>query len=115
MNFALLNREVRRQPFIKRVLKSISLGFHGILWKKARFCVIMSFAVRNASPQSLIRTCIPRCKPLTAYSRFVKCRDTAVPCPYGEAHDRRVYFINVESAVYDVVPADIIEVLIDIN
>ncbi len=21
---------------------------------------------------------------LTAYSMFVKCRDTAVPCPYGE-------------------------------
>ena len=29
----------------------------------------------------------------------MKCRDTAVPYPYGEVHDRRVYLINVESAV----------------
>ncbi len=37
----------------------------------------------------------------------VKCRDTVVPCLYGEPHDRRVYFINVESAIkfYDLVAA----------
>ncbi|WP_333353487.1 hypothetical protein [Microcoleus sp. N3A4] len=23
-----------------------------------------------------------------------------MPCPYGEAHDRAVYFINVESSVF---------------